>query len=119
MNASSGRDAASVTANSERGEHVGVSASFENSSGNNNVLHVSNVNDETRHNIPNEVIELWVPEARFDQQTHSSHGDRTNNPNKSNPQVPYRTHFNTTQPNITPTSKLVNTNITRQHFANG
>ena len=47
INASSGRDATSVTANSERGEHVGVNASFENASGNNNVLHVSNVNVET------------------------------------------------------------------------
>ena len=36
INARSGRDATSVTANSERGEHVGVNASFEN----NNVLHV-------------------------------------------------------------------------------
>ena len=44
-NASSGRDATSVAANSERGEHVGINASFENASGNSNVLHVSNVND--------------------------------------------------------------------------
>ena len=42
LNASSGRDATSVTANSERGEHIGINASFENPSGNNNVLHVSN-----------------------------------------------------------------------------
>ena len=47
INASSGRDATSVTANSEHGEHVGISASFENASGNNNVLHATNVNDET------------------------------------------------------------------------
>ena len=51
INASSGRDVTSVTANSERGEHVGINASFENASGNNNILRVSNVNDETRHNI--------------------------------------------------------------------
>ena len=49
INASSGRAVTSVTANSERGEHIGVNASFENASGNNNPLHVSNVNDETRH----------------------------------------------------------------------
>ena len=67
------RDATSVTANSERGEHVGISASFENSSGNNTVLHVSNVNDETRHDIPDKVSELWVPETRFDRQTHTHH----------------------------------------------
>ena len=63
LDASSGRDVTSMTANSERGEHVGVNASFENESGNNNILHVSNVNDETRHNIPDEVSELLVPET--------------------------------------------------------
>ena len=47
VNASSGRDVTSVTANSERGEHVRTNASFENASGNSNTLHVSNVNDET------------------------------------------------------------------------
>ena len=47
INASSGRDVTSVTANSERGEHVGINASFESASGNNNILHESNVNDET------------------------------------------------------------------------
>ena len=54
INASSGRDAASVTANSERGERVGINTSFENAS-ENNILHVSNVNDETRQDIPDEV----------------------------------------------------------------
>ena len=48
INASSGRDATSVTANSERGERVGINASFENAFENNNSLRVSNVNDETR-----------------------------------------------------------------------
>ena len=52
INASSGRDVTSVTANSERGEHVGINASFENASGSNSILHVSNVNDETRPCIP-------------------------------------------------------------------
>ena len=36
INASSGRDASNVTANSERGERVGIIASFENASENNN-----------------------------------------------------------------------------------
>ena len=45
INASSGRDVTTVTVNSERGKHVGINASFENASGNNNILHVSNVND--------------------------------------------------------------------------
>ena len=73
INASSGRDVASVTANSERWEHVGISASFENASENNNVLHVSNVNDETRHGVPDEVSELSVPRTRFDRQAHTHH----------------------------------------------
>ena len=73
INASSGRDATSVSANSERGEHVGISTSFENASGNNNTLGVSNVNDETRHNIPDEVSELSVPVTHFDRQPHTHH----------------------------------------------
>ena len=72
-NASSGRDATSVNANSERGEHVGINASFENASGNNNILHVSNVHDETRHKISDEVSELSVPETHFDRQAHTHH----------------------------------------------
>ena len=36
-------------------------------------VHVSNVNDENRNNIPDEVSELSVPEARFDRQTHTHH----------------------------------------------
>ena len=51
INASCGRDVTSVSANSERREHVGFNTSFENTSGNNNILLVSNVNDETRHDI--------------------------------------------------------------------
>ena len=54
---SSGPDVTSVTANSERGKNVGIFASSENASGNNNILQVSIVNDETRHNIPDEVSE--------------------------------------------------------------
>ena len=73
INTSSGRDVTSVTANSERGEHVRINASFENASGNNNILHVSNVKDETRHNIPDEESELSVPETHFDRQAHTHH----------------------------------------------
>ena len=75
VNASSGRDATSVSANSERWEHVGISTSFENASGNNDTLGVSNVNDETRQNIPDEVSQLSVSETRFDRQpqTHQKH----------------------------------------------
>ena len=77
INASSGRDVTSVTANSERGKHVGIIASFESASGNNNVLHVSNVNDETRHNIPDEVSELSVPETHLDRQLQTRHSRPT------------------------------------------
>ena len=73
MNASSGRDVTSVTANSERGERVGINASFENASENNNILRVTNVNDEIRRNIPDEVSKLSVPETRFDRQTRTHH----------------------------------------------
>ena len=72
-NAFSGRDATSVTANSERGEHIRISASFEDASGSNNVLHVANVNDEIRHNFPDGASEFSVPETHFDQQTHTHH----------------------------------------------
>ena len=71
--ASSGRDVTSVTANSERGERVGINASFENASENNNTLRVPNVNDETRLNTPDEVSELSVPETRFDRQPQIHH----------------------------------------------
>ena len=73
INASSGRDATSVSENSERRERVGVNASLENASRNNDTLDVSNVNDETRHNIPDELSELSVPVTHFDRQPHSHH----------------------------------------------
>ena len=73
INASSGRDATIVSASSERREHVEINASFENASGNDNSLGVSNLNDETRHDIPDEVSELSVPETRFNRQPHTHH----------------------------------------------
>ena len=73
INASSGRDVTSVTANSECGERVGIDASFENASENNNTLRVPNVNDETRLNISDEVSEMSVPETRFDRQPQTHH----------------------------------------------
>ena len=77
INASSGWDATSVSANSERREHVGISTSFENASGNNDTLGVSNVNDETRQNIPDEVSELSDSETRFDRQPHTHHNEES------------------------------------------
>ena len=73
INASSGRDATSLSANSERRERVGINASFENASKNNDTLDVSNVNDETRRNNPDEVSELSVPETHFDRQSRTHH----------------------------------------------
>ena len=73
INASSGRYVTSVSANSERREHVGINASFENASRNDDTLGVSNVNDETRHNIPDEVSELLVPETHLDRQPQTHH----------------------------------------------
>ena len=72
-NASSGRDVTSVSANSERREHAGINASFENASENNNKLNATNENDETRQNIHDEVSELSVPGAHFDRQLHTHH----------------------------------------------
>ena len=77
INASSGRDATSESAGSERREHVGINASFENASGNDNTLGVSEVNDETRHDIPDEVSEFSVPETRFNRQPQTHHNHQT------------------------------------------
>ena len=73
INAPSGRDVASVSVKSERREHVGINAPFENASRNEDTLDVSKVNDETRHNIPDEVSGLSVLETHFDRQPHTHH----------------------------------------------
>ena len=73
INASSGRDVTSVSANSELREHAGINASFENASENNNKLNATNENDETRQNIHDEVCELSVPGTHFDRQPHFHH----------------------------------------------
>ena len=75
INASSGRDVASVSVNSERREQVGIRAPFESASGSNDTLGVSKVNDETRNNFADEVGELSVPETHFDRQPHTHHNN--------------------------------------------
>ena len=70
INASFGRDATSVTANSECREHEEINVSFENASGNSKVQQIPYGNHETRKDTPDEVSELSVPETRFDRQTH-------------------------------------------------
>ena len=119
INASSGRHVTSVSANSEHREHVGFITSFENASGNNILLHVSNVNDETRHKFPDEVSELSVLETNFDRQAHTHHmvTGQTAQTNQI-PEFLTGAQFDTTQPTITPTSEPVNTSITRQQFTN-
>ena len=73
INASSGQDVTSLSANLERREQVGINAPFESASGSNDTLGVSKADDETRHNIADEVSELSVPEAHFDRQPHTHH----------------------------------------------
>ena len=73
INTSSGRDVTSVFANSERREHAGINAFFENASENNNKLNTTNENDETRQNLHDEVSELSVPGTHFDRQPHTYH----------------------------------------------
>ena len=85
LNVSSGQDPTGVTANTERGEHVRINVFFENASGTKKKLHVTILNDESRKNIPDGICGFAVLDTYFDRQTHSSLGDRTNNPNKSNP----------------------------------
>ena len=89
ISASSGRDVTSVSVNSERGEHAGINASFENASGNNDTQVISKVNDETRHSFTEEVSELSVPETHFDRQPQTHHmvkgnGDRQSQTHHSN-----------------------------------
>ena len=73
INASSGRDVTSVSANSEGREHSGTNPPFENASENNSTLGVTNINDETRRNIQDEVSELSVPGTHFERQSHTHH----------------------------------------------
>ena len=73
INASVGRGVTSVSASSERGEHVGINTPFDNASGDNGTQGVSKVNDETRHIITDEVSELSVPETNLDWQPHTHH----------------------------------------------
>ena len=74
LNAPSERDAASFSANSERGERIGVTASFENVFERNNTFHEININDETRGKVPDEeASELSVPWTLFDRHSHTHH----------------------------------------------
>ena len=78
INAPSGRDMASTRTELNCEERVGITAPFENASENSNVLHVSNMNDETQNNIPDEVSELSVPGTRFARQSHTHNSNAGN-----------------------------------------
>ena len=73
LNAFSGRDVTSVSANSECREHAGIGASFENASENNNTIGVTSINDEARRNSQDGVSELSVSGTQFDRQSHFHH----------------------------------------------
>ena len=79
-NASSERDAASVTVNSERGKDTGITASFETVSDTerNNAFHQMITNDETRVNIPEKVSEFSVSRRHLDRQPHGNHKNAVN-----------------------------------------
>ena len=71
INASSGLDATSVIASSERGGHIRIAAPLENESERNNTLLVLNTNNETWNKILDKVRELSVPDTHFDRQPHT------------------------------------------------
>ena len=104
INAASGLDATSFTANSK---HVGISDCFENASGNNNVLHESIVNDENRTNFPGDSSELSVPETRFGRRTHTHH--LVTGQTAQTNHISEFLNGRILSPTITPTSELVNT----------
>ena len=75
---SSGRDGTNIPANSKRGEHLGITVTFENVCERKNTLHLLSTNDETRNSIPVEVTELLVPGTHFDRQPDTHHSSRCN-----------------------------------------
>ena len=98
----------------EPGQHIGITAPFENVSESNNTLHMLKTNDESENSIPNNISELSIPDTYFDRKPQTHHMvNLTDNPNKLIPWISYRTNCNTTQTTSTPTSKVVNTSIKR------
>ena len=69
INASSGRDAASLTVNTEREEGTCLIAYFEDLSEGNEAFHKSNAIDRTRGDIAHEATEASV--SFFDRQSHT------------------------------------------------
>ena len=73
INASSGRDVTSVSAISECREHGGINPPFVSASEDNNMLSVTNINDEPRYNTQDAVSELLVTGTHSDRQSHTHH----------------------------------------------
>ena len=99
LNAFSGRDVTSVSANSECREHAGIAASFENASENNNTIGVTSLNDEARRNSQGGVSELSVPGTQFDRQSHIHHvmtggSEQIHNPHHKMKEPSNETHHN-------------------------
>ena len=99
INASSGRDVASASGNSEGREYEGINASFENASENNRTLGTTHINDETRCNSHDGVSELSFPETQFDRQSHTHHvltggSEQTHNPHHMMTETSNETHHN-------------------------
>ena len=99
INASSGRDVASMSANSKRREHTGIDASFGNASENNNTIGVTSINDEPRRNSQDGVSELSVPGTQFDRQSHIHHvmtggSEQIHNPHHKMKEPCNETHHN-------------------------
>ena len=77
MNASSGRDAATVMGSSEHGEEIGITALFEDISDKNDTFHKLNLTDETGgYNLDN-VGEFPVSRTHFDWQPDTYRIQRT------------------------------------------
>ena len=77
MNASSGRDAASVMGSSEHGEQIGITAPFEDISDRNDTFQKLNLTDETGGYNPDDIGEFPVSRTHFDRQSHTHHIKRT------------------------------------------
>ena len=97
INASSGRDVTSVCANSECRERTRINISFENASGNNNTIGVTNINDEARRNSQDGVSELSVTGTQSDRQSHTHHvltggSEQTHNPHHMMTEPSNETH---------------------------
>ena len=69
----SGPDAISDTANSDRGESIGITAFFENVSRKKKQTTCVEKIDNTRNHLPDEVSESSVPRTYFDRQPHTYH----------------------------------------------